>query len=154
MTLVLSELLKFWPYVWNLDPGHTYDEHSVLAFKSGVTVVPFGRSYRKHTSSPQRLRMQPKVSCQGMRTTIETWTSILLLWVEMCMIVSHTLKLLMMFDLGFGILTLLQRRSSVVVLHSHLMWFLNRCRWTTADNPGLSAVVLEPLLISIIIIGL
>jgi hypothetical protein len=43
MTLVLSDLLQFWPYVWNLDPGHTYDEHSVLALKLGVTdgqVVP------------------------------------------------------------------------------------------------------------------
>jgi hypothetical protein len=43
MTLVLSDLLQFWPYVWNLDPGHTYDEHSVLALKLGVIdgqVVP------------------------------------------------------------------------------------------------------------------
>jgi hypothetical protein len=31
--------------------------------------VPFGRSYRKHTSSPQCLRMQSKVSYKGMRTT-------------------------------------------------------------------------------------
>jgi hypothetical protein len=37
MTLILSDLLKFWWYVWNLDPGHTYDEHPVLPLKLGVT---------------------------------------------------------------------------------------------------------------------
>jgi hypothetical protein len=28
-------MLTFWPYVWQLDPGHTYDEHQVLALKTG-----------------------------------------------------------------------------------------------------------------------
>jgi hypothetical protein len=28
-------VLTFWPYVWQLDPGHTYDEHLVLALKTG-----------------------------------------------------------------------------------------------------------------------
>jgi hypothetical protein len=27
-------VLTFWPYVWQLDPGHTYDEHLVLALKT------------------------------------------------------------------------------------------------------------------------
>jgi hypothetical protein len=27
----LSELLYFWPYVWKLDPKHTYDKHPILA---------------------------------------------------------------------------------------------------------------------------
>jgi hypothetical protein len=40
-----------------------------LATISGAKVVPFGRSYRKYTSSPQYLRMQPKVSCKDMRIT-------------------------------------------------------------------------------------
>jgi hypothetical protein len=35
----LSELLYFWPYVWKLDPKHTYDKHPILAWKLGVTVV-------------------------------------------------------------------------------------------------------------------
>jgi hypothetical protein len=26
-------------YVWKLDPRHTYDEHSILSLKSGVTEV-------------------------------------------------------------------------------------------------------------------
>jgi hypothetical protein len=46
--------------------------------------------------------------------------------------------------------TLLHRRSSVAVLDYHQMRFLNRCRWPAVDNTGLSTVVLEPLLISII----
>jgi hypothetical protein len=32
-------VLTFWPYVCQLDPGHTYDEHLVLALKLGVTGV-------------------------------------------------------------------------------------------------------------------
>jgi hypothetical protein len=28
-------VLTFWPYVWQLDPGHTYDEHLILALKTG-----------------------------------------------------------------------------------------------------------------------
>jgi hypothetical protein len=28
-------VLTFWPYVWQLDPEHTYDEHLVLALKTG-----------------------------------------------------------------------------------------------------------------------
>jgi hypothetical protein len=27
-------VLTFWPYVWQLDPGHTYDEHLVLVLKT------------------------------------------------------------------------------------------------------------------------
>jgi hypothetical protein len=50
----------------------------------------------------------------------------------------------------WGGFTLLLRRSSAVVRNCHQMQFLN-CYWcTAADNPGLSAMVLEPLLISII----
>jgi hypothetical protein len=37
VTLVLSKMLYFWPYVWQLDPRRTYDEHLVLALKPGVT---------------------------------------------------------------------------------------------------------------------
>jgi hypothetical protein len=33
-------VLTFWPYVWQLDPGHTYDEHLVLALKTGCDTVP------------------------------------------------------------------------------------------------------------------
>jgi hypothetical protein len=34
-------VLTFWPYVWQLDPGHTYDEHLVLALKTGCdTTAP------------------------------------------------------------------------------------------------------------------
>jgi hypothetical protein len=48
-------------------------------------------------------------------------------------------------------LTLLQRKSSAAVQNYHQLQFLNRCRYTTADNPVLSGVVLlERLLISII----
>jgi hypothetical protein len=50
-----------------------------LATISKAKVVPFGRSYRKHTSSQQHLRIWPKVSCKGMRTTIKPWISLLLL---------------------------------------------------------------------------
>jgi hypothetical protein len=32
-------MLTFWPYVWQLDPGHTYDEHLVLALKTGCDTV-------------------------------------------------------------------------------------------------------------------
>jgi hypothetical protein len=46
--------------------------------------------------------------------------------------------------LGQG--ALLQRMSSTGVLNYHQMRFLNRCMCVTADNPGLSTVVLEPLL--------
>jgi hypothetical protein len=42
-------------------------------------VVPFGRSYRKYTSSPQYLRMQPKVSCKDMRITAKPLIPLLLL---------------------------------------------------------------------------
>jgi hypothetical protein len=28
-------VLTFWPYVWQLDPRHTYDEHLVLVIKTG-----------------------------------------------------------------------------------------------------------------------
>jgi hypothetical protein len=28
-------VLTFWLYVWQLDPGHTYDEHLILALKTG-----------------------------------------------------------------------------------------------------------------------
>jgi hypothetical protein len=31
-------VFTFWPYVWQLDPGHTYDEHLVLALKLSVTL--------------------------------------------------------------------------------------------------------------------
>jgi hypothetical protein len=31
-------VFTFWPYVWQLDPGHTYDEHLVLALKPSVTL--------------------------------------------------------------------------------------------------------------------
>jgi hypothetical protein len=31
-------VLTFWPYVWQLDLGHTYDEHLVLALKLGVRI--------------------------------------------------------------------------------------------------------------------
>jgi hypothetical protein len=30
-------VFTFWLYVWQLDPGHTYDEHLILASKPGVT---------------------------------------------------------------------------------------------------------------------
>jgi hypothetical protein len=30
-------VLTFLPYVWQLDPGHTYDEHLVFPLKPGVT---------------------------------------------------------------------------------------------------------------------
>jgi hypothetical protein len=33
-------VLTFWPYVWQLDPGHTYDEHLVLALKTGCDRSP------------------------------------------------------------------------------------------------------------------
>jgi hypothetical protein len=36
---------------------------------------------------------------------------------------------------------LLQRRSSVVVHNYHQLWFMNQCRWATANNPGLSTAV-------------
>jgi hypothetical protein len=49
--------------------------------------------------------------------------------------------------------TLVQRRSSAAVPNYHQLWFLNHCRCATADNAGLSAAVLEPLLISIISSG-
>jgi hypothetical protein len=30
-------VFTFWPYVWQLDPGHTYNERLVLALKPDVT---------------------------------------------------------------------------------------------------------------------
>jgi hypothetical protein len=31
-------VFTFWSYVWQLDPGHTYDEHLVLILKPSVTL--------------------------------------------------------------------------------------------------------------------
>jgi hypothetical protein len=46
-------VLTFWPYVWQLDSGHTYDEHLVLALKLGVTgVEPVQVSPRFSCSRP------------------------------------------------------------------------------------------------------
>jgi hypothetical protein len=36
-------VLTFWPYVWQLDPGHRYDEHLVLALKTGCDSDPSDR---------------------------------------------------------------------------------------------------------------
>jgi hypothetical protein len=36
-------VLTFWPYVWQLDPGHTYDEHLFLALKIGCDSNTIGK---------------------------------------------------------------------------------------------------------------
>jgi hypothetical protein len=38
-------VLTFWPYVWQLDPRHIYDEHLVLALKLDVTLPPLARGW-------------------------------------------------------------------------------------------------------------
>jgi hypothetical protein len=40
-------VLTFWPYVWHLDPGHTYDEHLVLILKTGCD-----KNHRRSRYSP------------------------------------------------------------------------------------------------------
>jgi hypothetical protein len=58
MTLVLSVMLQFWLYVWQLDPRHAYDEHQVLALKLDVTHRYNSATMRrlKHFSTTRPLR--------------------------------------------------------------------------------------------------
>jgi hypothetical protein len=57
-------VLTFWPYVWQLDPEHRYDEHLVLALKTGCD-----REARHSFTRPPRSRGRARMEAAQRITT-------------------------------------------------------------------------------------
>jgi hypothetical protein len=64
-------VLTFWPYVWQLDPGHTYDEHLVLALKTGCDIC-------LHTNLPPAFRslLLPLFTGEHLHLSLSTMTTL------------------------------------------------------------------------------
>jgi hypothetical protein len=67
-------VLTFWPYVWQLDPGHTYDEHLILALKTGCDRVEAHQFRCSYEVRGRQFPLTPGART-GRQWRIEKWFS-------------------------------------------------------------------------------